>query len=104
MLVGAAGKSNRRRLADTGVRAVAAGDERRLARLDGLARTLEAGDDVTAAFFEADELRAAFDGDAGLCQPVDQQPLVLVLRKDEGVRIRTDAGAHVAKHQARDLT
>ena len=36
-------------------------------------------------------------------KPIDQQPLVLVLRKDQRIRKWTDTCAHVAEDRARDL-
>ena len=50
---------------------------------------------------ERHELGSALHLDAGVAQAIDQQPFVLVLRKDQRVGKRTDAGAHVAEDRAR---
>src|SRR5712671_179930 len=50
-------------------------------------------DDVVAGFLEADQLAIALDADAPLCEPRDEEALVLVLRVDEPERIRALACA-----------
>src|SRR5712671_4220815 len=50
-------------------------------------------DDVVARFLEADQLAIALDVHAPLCEPRDEEALVLVLRVDEPERIRALACA-----------
>src|SRR2546422_848131 len=54
-----------------------------------------------AVLLDANERHGALDAHAGLPQPVDQQPLVLVLGKDDGVGKRTEPDAAVAEERAR---
>ncbi len=103
VIVRAARETDRQRLPHRGTRAVAAGDEGGLARLGGSVRPLESREHTAVRFLERHELCLALDFDAGLGQAVDQQALVLVLRKDQHVRKRTDTRAHVAEGRARHL-
>src|SRR4030095_4572497 len=96
-------KSDRQHLAETRLGAVAAGDERGVAEVDATTCTLQPRDDAIDAFLESDEFRLPLDLYSGVAQPIDQQPLVLVLRKNERIGIRTDALAHRSDHQSRNL-
>ena len=91
VLVRPARKTDRQHLAETRVSAVAAGDERGFAEVDATACTLKPRDDALVAFLESDEFRLPLDLYSGVAQPIDQQPLVLVLRKDERIGVRADA-------------
>ena len=53
-----------------------------------------------AQVFEADKFRGALDRDAQLPETIDQEALMLVLRKDERVGEGADAFPHVAKDDA----
>src|SRR5262249_20266451 len=103
VLVRSAREADRQALADTRMGTVTAGNESCLAGLEACVRTPEVRDYVAAALLEADEFRLPLDRCPGIAQPVDQQPFVLVLRKDERIRVRADARAHVAEHRVRDL-
>jgi hypothetical protein len=94
--------SNRQRLTHAGMSAVTAGDERSRARVQAAVCALDPRHDMIAALLEPDEFRLALDRDAGASETIEQQSLVLLLRKDERVRLRADAGAHLAKHEARN--
>src|SRR5205807_676740 len=59
---------------------------------------------TTGRLVEGYQLCLALHLDAGLGQAIEQQTLVLVLRKDQRVWKRTDTGAHVAEDGARDLS
>jgi hypothetical protein len=76
-------------LANKRAGAVAARDVSRLADLLTPIRTPEAGCDETTPIFEPDQLGAAFNGDAKRPQPLDEETLVFVLRKDEQEGIRS---------------
>ena len=52
---------------------------------------------------EAEQLRPALDLDADPGEAVDQQTLVLVLRKDQRVGERAEARAHLAENRVRHL-
>ncbi len=58
---------------------------------------------MTRRFLEGQEFRFALDLDPGFGKPIDQQPLVLVLRVDQCVRERAQARAHGAQHAVRHL-
>ncbi len=77
--------------------AVAAGDVLGLTRLGGALCPLDPGDDSARGLLESEDLGLAFDLDACVAKPIDQQSFVFILRKDQHVRIRTDAFAHVAE-------
>jgi hypothetical protein len=85
------------------VSAVAAGDERDFADVDTVACALKPRDDAIVAFLESDEFRLPLDLYSSVAQPIDQQLLVLVLRKNERIGIRADASAHRSDHQSRNL-
>src|SRR5258708_37661185 len=68
-----------------------------LARLLGSIRTLQAREHMTTHILEVQELRSSPDLDAGLGQAIDQQTLVLVLRKDQRVREGAQSRAHVGE-------
>src|SRR5205807_9143906 len=53
-----------------------------------------------ALVLEADKFRGALDRDAHLLEAIDQEALMLVLRKDERVGEGTDALPHVAEDDA----
>ena len=97
------GKPIASRLAHRGMRAVAAGDVGRLARLGGAIRKSQTREQMTRPFLEAQELRFALDLHSGFGQSIDQQPLMLVLRIDQGVGERADPGAHRAQYAVRHL-
>src|SRR5207248_6080797 len=78
---------------------VAAGNVGRLARLHRSIRPLQTGEHTIRSILEAQELGLALDVDARLSQAIDQQTFVLVLRKDQRVRKRTEARAHFAEHR-----
>src|ERR1700693_5687422 len=82
---------------------VAAGKISRFARLFASIRTLQARDYTIASIVECGELQRTLDLDAQLAQALDQEALVLILRKDQHVWKRTDSGAHVAKRDAANL-
>ena len=63
-------------------RPVAAGEIGRLATLLAAIRQAQASDDPASLIDEAQAFRAALDRDAERLEPRNQQPLMLVLRKD----------------------
>ena len=67
--------------------AVAAGDVARLAGFLLALRAAKAGNHPLALVREADQFGPALDRDAERLQPLDQQPLMLVLREDVQERI-----------------
>ena len=85
------------------MRAVATGDVRSFAGCFAAVGHLQPRDDTVAAIVEMDKLDGPLDFDAGLAQPIGQQSLVLILRKNEHVRKRADASAHRAEHNVRNL-
>src|SRR6266481_731265 len=87
LTISPAGKAGAEDLAHHRVRAVAAGYERCLAVLFLPTGSAEAGGDASALIGEAHQLGASLHSNAELLQPLDQQPLVLVLREDlqEGI-------------------
>src|SRR5438270_6974157 len=95
VLVGSARKSNPDRLTNGRARPVTAGKVRSRARLYGSVAGSNLRDHAFICIFKAEELRFALDLDASSNQPLNQQTLVLVLRKDERVRIWADSHAHV---------
>ena len=58
------------------------------------------GDDAIALVLEADQLRSSLDRDAQSRQPVDEQTLVLVLRKNPEVGLRGHADADLLEGDA----
>ena len=42
------------------------------------------------------QLQRALDFDAQIAQALDQEALVLILRKDQYIRVGADSGAHLA--------
>jgi hypothetical protein len=104
MLVCPAWETNRQRLANAGMSAVAAGDKCGFAGFDTSVCSVQVCDDAIAALREIDELCLALDQDACVGQTIDQQPLVLVLWKDERIRVRADARAHIPEYRACDPT
>ena len=80
--IGPAAKAGAERFAHPRVRTVAAGDVGCLAVLFMPIRPAKAGGDAIALVGEAYQLRSTLYCDAELLQPLDQQPLVLVLRED----------------------
>ena len=103
MFISAAGESDRERLPHRGMRAVAAGDVGGLAHLDRAVRALQSSEHPTGSLLERQELGLALDFDAGLAQAIDQQALMLVLRKDQHVGKWTDPHTHVADYGVGDL-
>jgi hypothetical protein len=87
LAIGPAAKAGAESLADQRARAVAAGDVGCLAILFMPIGSAEAGGDAIALVGEADQIRPSLDRDAELLQPLDQQPLVVILREDlqEGI-------------------
>ena len=81
------------------MRAVTARKKGRVARVRTSVRVLEACDETTAAVLESDKLGLSLHRHVGFAQPVDQQPFVFVLRKNECVRVGADARAHLAKQR-----
>src|SRR3984893_6404106 len=77
--------------------AVAAGDEGSLDRLLRPAGPPQARRHPRALVLEADKFRGALDRDAHLPEAIDQEALMLVLRKDERVGEGADALPHVAE-------
>jgi hypothetical protein len=100
MLVRPTRKTDRQHLAETRVSAVAAGNERGFAEVDAATCALKPRDDAIVAFLESDEFRLPVDPDSSVTQPIDQQPLVLVLWKNERIGVRADAPAHRSEHRA----
>ena len=82
MSISAPWEARANRLAQKRAGAIAACDESRLADLLTSIRTPEAGCDEITPIFEPDQLSAAFNGDAKRLQPLDEETLVFVLRKD----------------------
>ena len=99
--IGAAGKACTDRLAHDRAGAVAAGDVACLAGFLPALRPAKAGDHVLALVREADQFGPALNRDAELLQPLDQQPLMLVLRKDLQERIGRQVRTDALKRQAR---
>ena len=60
-------------------------------------------DDAIALVAEADQFRSSLDRNAHRRQPVDEQPLVLVLRKDPQRGVRAQADADLLEGDARRL-
>ena len=85
------------------MRAVAASDVRRLTRFGRAIRSAQSCLHPTRDLLERHKLGRALDVDAGFAQAIDQQPFVLVLRKNQCVGKRTDAGAYIAEHCVRDV-
>ena len=82
--------------------AVAAGNERGLADVEAAVCTLEPREDAIGAFLKSDELSVPLDRDSSVAQPLNQQPLVFVLREDERIGVRANARAHRSEHRARN--
>ena len=101
MRVHAAGKTDPHRLAHGGMRAVAPGHVGRRARLFGAIPPLQTRAHTIGRFLETQKLRLALDVDAGVRQAIDQQALVLVLRKDQRIGKRAEARAHFAENGVR---
>jgi len=99
--VGAAGKRRAEDLAHPGAGAVASDEPRRFARFLRAVGTLQPRGDAVAVIVESNELQRPLDIDAGRVQVLDQQALVLVLRKDHHEGERADAGAHRAELHVR---
>ena len=77
--------------------AVAACDKCGLPLFNPPIRQLQPCDGAVNRLVEIDQLRPLFDENACAPELVDQRALVLVLRKDEDLRIRSDTSADVAK-------
>ena len=95
--IGAAGKAGAQRFADARVRAVAAGE----IRGGTVSRVRRRASDARHALAVSSKpttsvCRSTADARGG--QPLDEQPLVLVLREDQRERIRAEAGAHLAEY------
>ncbi len=103
MVVRAARETDAQPLAHGGMRAVAAGDIKSLARVGAAIGAFEPGAHACRRLLEPDELRLALDLDAGFRKAIDQQAFVLVLRIDQRIGKRTDIRAHVAEDHARDM-
>lgn len=56
--------------------------------------------DAVGRLVEIEQFPAPLDLNTIFGESIDQQPLVLVLRKDQNVRIRTDPSTHLAKRGA----
>src|SRR5689334_9424616 len=100
MRVGAARKSDPQCLAHDRTSAVAAGDED---GLYGLLRPIgppQTRPHPCTLVLEANKFRGALDRDAHLREAIDQEALMLVLRKDERVGEGADALSHVAEDDA----
>src|SRR5712692_1906861 len=82
------------------MRAIAPRNVGRLARLRGSIRPFQARAYTTGCILEVQELGAALHLDAGRGQTIDQQALVLVLRKDQRIRERAEARAHSTEDSA----
>ena len=96
-------KTDLQRLAHGGMRAVASGNVGGLTFLCGSIRPCEAREHTTIRLRKAQQFRPALDRDAEFGQAIDQQALVLVLGKDQRVRKRAEACAHLAEDGARHL-
>ena len=79
------------------MRAVAAGDVRRLTRFGRAIRPLDRASTRPAVSSNATSSVSRSTSTPASAQPIDQQPFVFVLRKDQHVGKRTDAVAHVAE-------
>src|SRR3954469_10672879 len=93
-----------RSLPEGGVGAVPTGEMTSLACLGGSIGALEAGAHTLSRLFECHQLRLALDADPGFSEAIDQQPFVLVLRVDEGIRKGTEIPSHVAEDHARRMS
>src|SRR5262249_7528237 len=101
MAIGAARKGGAHRLADDGPHAVAAGDVGGLAALLPAVRTAKTCGHSVALITVSKELRPSLDDRAQLLEPRDQQPLMLVLRKDVQEGIGRESRADLLKRDAR---
>jgi len=86
-LVGPAGEAGAKSLPHQRTCAVAAGEIARLARLLLPVRRAQTCADALAIIAEAEELRAPLHRHAEALEPLDQQPLVLILREDLEERV-----------------
>ena len=77
--------------------AVAAGDVGRFAGLRSAVSVLQFCDDAIASLDKPGQLDRPLDEHARVFQTIDEQLLVLILRKDERIRVWADAAAHVAE-------
>ena len=98
MVVDPARKTNLQGLTDNGMCAIAAGNVGSLTRLLLSIRGLQMGNDSTSGVLKGGELCPSLDLNAGLSQALNQQTLVLVLRKDQRVGERTEPNAHFSKN------
>jgi hypothetical protein len=101
MAIGAARKVGAHRLADDGPHAVAAGDVGSLAALLPAVGTAKTCGHAVALITVFKELRPSLDDRAQLLEPRDQQPLMLVLRKNVQERIGREARADLLERDAR---
>ncbi len=101
--VGPAGEADLQRLAYAGMRAVAARDIGGIARLPRSIHPFQVRTHSIDVILEVEKLRLALDLDAGFGQTLDQEALVLVLRKDLRIRKRTQTEAHLTEDGSRHL-
>lgn len=85
------------------MRAVTAGEIRRFAGFLSAVGHSKTRDDTVAALVERNELHRSLDCNAEAAQTLDQQPLVLVLRKNDHVRKRADADSNSAEVDVSNL-
>ena len=100
VLVCATRKASIQYVAHARARAVAADEVRGLAALLRSVGLLQPRDYAVAAIFESGQLDGTLDRHAECRKPLDQEPLVLVLREDQHVRIAADPLAHRAERHA----
>src|SRR5262249_18554963 len=85
------------RVAHNRVGPITAGDVARLAGFLPAIWAAQAGNDPLALLREAGQFGLALDRNPERLQPLDQQPLMLVLREDMQERIRRQVGADTLK-------
>jgi hypothetical protein len=101
--ISAAGEAGVEPCAYGGMRAVASGKKGRLALLLACVAVHEMGDDPITALVESAQFARSLDAHACGRKPLDQQTLVLILRKDQHVRKCRRTLAERAKIDMRDL-
>src|SRR2546430_2841849 len=97
MLVGPSRKAGMQGLADDGARAIAAREEGSFAGFIATVRVLQLDRHPVASLLEAEDLGWSFYLDAVFPQPLDEKPLVLILRENQHVGIRAQSGTDIAQ-------
>src|SRR4030095_14322930 len=94
MLVSAARKSNLESLARGRMRPVAARDGGSTAGFGSSVMLFQARNDILRRHLEIQQRRRALDLYGGLRETIDEQALVLILRKNDRIRVGANPGAH----------